>query len=688
MTINIWMQLLGFDRDDPDRGAARFLERTGFRPDNIAALLFHADFIHLHRGMESEYPLFPDNCAYYAVPRNAERARQPWTNRDLKELVTALKKRGVGFYAGIMGSYLGDMFHREWLSDHPELRMAERSADGGLCCLKRFRDGTWYEDFFAERLREVLADYGMSGAHLSDVFCPAGSIFKGDFSSDMIDQFLRHAGLSLPAALEAGLGDDGFGERGKRADWIASSCPEEWQRFYEWRWARFFEKTAKALHRDGREIWALGMYCTDPFETRRIYGFDAAKVFDAGLDCMTANILPTGVSLNYAGREYFFHRYHMDLPLLRAQVKDRRVVSMAGVQDASEEWSVLAHRPVLLERDLYTEASFLEVGEHGARPASDGYFLCLGDGLGRESWDFLKKRMDLLDGTQAVTSRSPLILWSDEGADRHVSEYFRNRRPSIHKQSFEIFKAGTPFGGCVRSEGLGGFSGALFVPNFDLLSEKERKAVLARGGPAVGTVPRGFDYASCGAEPSFAVCDRFSDFPLEVFTVGFEPSAEAREAALRLSAEDDGKPGLPEDPKDDVYPLVSEVPFRKLTAGFVSACGALLSDAVRLDFPVKSSVPMTALLLEDGRERLWLFNPDDDHYGHAVVETEDVFAEVEVAGSYPIQPVRFLEEANASFAFDYTRKTSRKKFQTKLAPGGVTVVDIRRIKAGKDGKKT
>ena len=25
MTINIWMQLLGFDRDDPDRGAARFL---------------------------------------------------------------------------------------------------------------------------------------------------------------------------------------------------------------------------------------------------------------------------------------------------------------------------------------------------------------------------------------------------------------------------------------------------------------------------------------------------------------------------------------------------------------------------------------------------------------------------------------------------------------------------------------
>ena len=66
MSINIWMQLLGFNRDDPDRGAARFLDRTGFTPDNVCALLFHPDFVHLHRGMDEEYTLVPDNCAYYA----------------------------------------------------------------------------------------------------------------------------------------------------------------------------------------------------------------------------------------------------------------------------------------------------------------------------------------------------------------------------------------------------------------------------------------------------------------------------------------------------------------------------------------------------------------------------------------------------------------------------------------------
>ena len=88
-SINIWMQLLGFNRDDEDRGAARFLERTGFTPDSVCALLFHCDFVNLHRGMDEEYTLFQDNCAYHGIPRNKERERQPWSNYDLRKLVPA-----------------------------------------------------------------------------------------------------------------------------------------------------------------------------------------------------------------------------------------------------------------------------------------------------------------------------------------------------------------------------------------------------------------------------------------------------------------------------------------------------------------------------------------------------------------------------------------------------------------------
>jgi len=88
-SINIWMQMLGFNRNDPDRGVARYLETTGFVPESICGLLFNPDFVNLHRGMDEEYTLFQDNCAYHGIPRNKERERQPWTNYDLRALSNA-----------------------------------------------------------------------------------------------------------------------------------------------------------------------------------------------------------------------------------------------------------------------------------------------------------------------------------------------------------------------------------------------------------------------------------------------------------------------------------------------------------------------------------------------------------------------------------------------------------------------
>ena len=49
--VFIWMNLLGFERNDADKGARRFLEQTGFVPDGACALMCHPDFFHQHRGM-------------------------------------------------------------------------------------------------------------------------------------------------------------------------------------------------------------------------------------------------------------------------------------------------------------------------------------------------------------------------------------------------------------------------------------------------------------------------------------------------------------------------------------------------------------------------------------------------------------------------------------------------------------
>ena len=274
-TMNIWMQLLGFEKNDPDRGAARFLERTGFVPDSVCALLYHPDFVHLHRGMKEEYELFPDNCSYGAIPRNIERARQKWTNYDLRALIAALKERGVGFYAGLMGAYTEDIFHREWLTDHPELRAVSIRGPRQLMCLKRFADGTYYEDFFAAKCVETLCDYDCAGIYLADRFCPSDHLYKSDYSTDMVEQFTAHTGLVLPPEIAETMGNDAPEAAKARQAFLWGERRAEWIAFYEWRWERFFQKVSTAVHAAGKEVWILGMYCSDPFETRYVYGLTA-----------------------------------------------------------------------------------------------------------------------------------------------------------------------------------------------------------------------------------------------------------------------------------------------------------------------------------------------------------------------------------------------------------------------------
>ena len=682
-TINIWMQMLGFNRDDPDRGVARYLETTGFTPASICALLYHPDFVNLHRGMDEEYTLFQDNCAYHGIPRNKERERQPWTNYDLRQLIAELKKKGIDFYAGIMGSYCADRYHHEWLSDHPEVRCMARDGDGALFCLKRLKDGSYYEDFFAEKLVQTLVDYDCAGVHLADNFCPAGRPCVADYSCDMVGQFIDHTGIRLPDEVMATMQSNELADRCIRADYIWANLREEWLAFYEWRWERFFQKVCAAVHAVGKKVWVLGMYCTDPFETRYIYGFNSKRVMDAGVDCMTANILPTSVAMNFPDREYYFHRYHMDLPMLRAQVgEDHSIVTMVGVQDASEEWSVLDHQPVKLERDIYTMTAFQSpVKAGGLKPATDGLFLCLGDGIPHDRWQFLKSRMDTGLGVDAERSWSPMVLWSDTADDRTIGEYIRTRRTSAHRQSFEIFKQGTPFGGAVRSDMLDGFEGVLFVPNFDLLSDDEQKMLAAANFPWVGTVPQGFDLAACGIEPVLSCTDGFSDYPMTAFMVGDGLTDALKAEVAALCAEDDGKPSTGDLPEADNYPLRSMLPFRKLTTGFVKACGAMLRAAMFTQFPVTASEPMMALRLKNGRDRLFLYNADDGHYVHVVVTSGEDIRSADIVTPYPVLPVRWVSEKNTGFGFNYNAsRTEMRKFQMKMAPSGVNIVDIDRMK--------
>lgn len=678
-TLNIWMQLLGFDKEDSDKGVERFLKTTGFIPDSICGLLFHPDFVHLHSGMEKEIPLFPDVCSYRGIIQNKERRRQEWTNYDLRTLIAELKKKDIKFYIGIMGTYIGNKFHHEWLSDHPEVRCKELYGDGHLGCLKRLADGTYYEDFFVEMLVKTLQDYDCEGIHLSDGFCPMTHVYRGDWSTDMAEQFLEYSGLALPKEVMKTFGDDSVEGCTIRQSYIWKDLREDWLCFYEWRWEKFFTKVCDAIHAIGKKVWILGMYCTDPFESRYIYGFDCNRVMKAGVDCITANILPSSVTYEMPHFPYYFHRMHMDLPLLRAQVGEQSVISMVGVQDASEEWNILEHHPMRMERDIYTIGSTIVGLRDGYRRTADGLFFCLGDGVSADNWHKLENCSDIGFDGEIERSWSPLVLWSDTQNERMLGEYIRTRRCSAHKQSFEIAKAGTPFGGAIRNDALGEFEGVLFVPNFDLLSAEEQACLKQASYPWIGTMLADIPFSDYGLYPTYEFNDNADEPSMKAFICGYEIGEAEKEKVTELLALRDEDVSRKNEPERMIHPLVEELPFAKISKGFFTACGVLLQLAMKKYFPVVCTQPMMALRMKDGKDRLYLYNPFDSGYTHAAVNFDCDVQTADIISSYPVLPVRFLKDGSSGAYYDFAKEPeTKKRFVVKLAPDGVTVVDVLR----------
>ncbi|WP_135554360.1 hypothetical protein [Paenibacillus cymbidii] len=680
--VFIWMQMLGFERNDPDRGAARFLEQTGFVPDGACALLFHPDFVHQHRGMDEEYELHADNCAYYGIPRNAERERQPWTNYDVRTLAGNLREAGTGLYAGIMGSSIGNAFHREWIADHPEIHRHTRNGGRrGHFALKRFKDGTYYEDFFIERLCRTLVDYGFRGVHLADGFCPNGNLYHGDYSTDLVTQFVDHTGCVLPEGIAAALGNDEGEAEDARGDWIWSSARAEWIEFMCWRWESFFRKLCARVHAIGCEVMVLGMYCTDPFETKYCLGMDMARIMRAGVDYLTANILPTScyVASPWDTQEYFFHRYMAIAPTTAAHIRDGRLVSMVGLQDATEEWDMMKHMPCLHERDLYTMMAYQLAEKGGSRRALEGYFLCLGDGIKRADWDWERERMEIAFSADVERTLSPAMLWSDTAYENMLAEYIRTRRWTPFKLFYELAKAGTHCGACVRSDDLDAYTGALLVPDFDLLSPEEQRTVARYDrGAVIATARPGFNPAQYGIRPTFVFADRFSNRPLTAFAFGATPAESTVAAIEALLARDDGAPNLEGDPADAAdfpYTLVDTLPFAKVTTGFRDALARLLLDLS--DCPLACDMPYLAFRLKNGHCRLYLFNNTDSQYRRAFVSMKQPVAGTRIVSSFPILPVRYKEVATGGLIHHYTgEQTPKPSFEVKLQPGGVTILDV------------
>jgi hypothetical protein len=283
--------------------------------------------------------------------------------------------------------------------------------------------------------------------------------------------------------------------------------------------------------------------------------------------------------------------------------------------------------------------------------------------------------MDVGFSTDVRRSHAPLVLWSDTAAEKMTEEYIATRRPSVHKQAFEVFRAGTPLGGAVRSELLEELRSPLFVPNYDMLSDEEKKALADYPHPWVGTAPA--NYPLLDLSPTYVCQDWYSDLPLKAFICGSEPSESERAEIDELLSLEDPRPSRASEPECEVHPPVAELPFAKMADGFLRAVALLLRCCTGKMLALTANVPFLAVRQKSGCDRLFLFNPHAGAYVNARVTSQREIQSACVASTYPVLPVRFCEQEQTSGVYNFDAEPQEKhSFSLKILPDGVSIVDI------------
>ncbi|MEN6301774.1 MAG: hypothetical protein ABFD96_03575, partial [Armatimonadia bacterium] len=387
----IWVELIGFDVEQPDYGVAEYLDTAGFTPDVICLLLTSPDFVLSHEDHAGEVELPPDYCSRDGHEFGRHRQRQKWTNRQLQGLVRGLQERGVKVFLTVFTAWYRDKFHQEWLGQHQEVFMVFRSLGVGyaLNCLARLKDGTYFQDYWAQKLVQTLKYYGFDGWQGADGWGPLnGPIWEVDFSDDMVGQFAAFCGagactppavihdhqsgggqapaLQLPEAVTQQCGYE-VEKLQARAEWIWRNARSEWIAFWSDRWAGFWQTVLAALHAEGKQAVINSAWGRAPFEALYRYGVDYQKIAAAGVDGMIVETAAAGLSLDPRAADEGRHFDFLSMfGLVRAYLPDLRLIFLHNAHDIVEEWDALRHVPAVLEKEIWSLANVWHVTRNGA----------------------------------------------------------------------------------------------------------------------------------------------------------------------------------------------------------------------------------------------------------------------------------------------------------------------------------
>lgn len=604
-----WIELLGFDIAADDLGVDAWLARTGFVPDGVSLGLYNPDFIHTHGTRAADSPFPVDVCSGDRGSDNKERSPQPWTPGLLQRLVQSLQARGTRVFVSISDLFRTD----EWIGQHVELLYRRRNGETvrALCPWKRLADGRFYEDFFVSQLVRVLHDYGFDGYHCADGYAHQRlPISEGDFSDDVVGQFVAATGSVLPEDLR-GSCDADAARLERRARWLWAERRREWIAFSAARLTSFIRKVADAVHGEQKHLLCSSAWTKDPFEALCRYGVDYRANADAGIDICIFGATAGAAALD--GDEKV-SGYRALLPAAAALLLNHACVAVTpllfrnGTRGTSEPWCRLGHTPPLLEAEIHTLSHLFGISRDGRpRRVVAGPMACLADGISAAEWSGLRRHWDLAVEFTPNRVLGATLVWSDAAHAAQLDDYLASRRWSVHRLLHRLLERGAPVHAIVRRELAASAKGPLLVLNAHLFPADELRHVLGEGQRPVVLIGAAMGFP---ATPDLAFRDPGDPEGLCCVAYGLRAGPPRLTPDAPPRPDPAAEPGTAEEPSGEPALSCHDLPYRQVSAGFLQACADLLSrtaDGVRV-LSEQGAIRVTAMEDERGVRRLLIGN--------------------------------------------------------------------------------
>ena len=407
MEKNYWIELIGFDRDDIEGSVKNFIDKQPNRIERISLLFFDIDFVNDHKGMKQEYYLKRMECSYNGHKYNNERELQRWTNFQVRQLINTFHKYNVEVFFSLFNMAVGvgedgEITSTSTAINYPEvMEFSSKSyavCPGSVNVLKRFASGEYFEDFFVKNLKTTVMDYGFDGVQIADGISSGRlRIVNGDFSDDMVEQFVSMTRIELPQNLKLKTTDNKKGHI-ERYEYIINNLRYEWTEFCAKRFGILFRKIVSALHSVGKKCYFNNTWTCSPFDSYYRYGVDYREIAKSGIDGMicedcggTLTLLSykdLGVQqVDEEWRKYSQMRFRITQMSLKLAT-DLKIVNMTTLQDTEEQWEFVLNDYNEFRTMMARRAISVYVDKDGEyKCACQGSLYCLSDGIDKANWD-------------------------------------------------------------------------------------------------------------------------------------------------------------------------------------------------------------------------------------------------------------------------------------------------------------